>query len=334
MYKSIRNSFFFLYTLLVFSFAFVFYFPVIVSAAQVTLEWDENSEEDLAGYRVFCRQEGHNYDYYNPIWQGTENTCTISGEAEESRYFFVVRAVNTSNMESGNSNEVYYDVGDNVELDRIEIEGPTIVNENSRARYACRAYYTNGSSKLVVPDIVEIDCLDIAEFSIAGILTTYEVYSNEICRIYATYAEDNIEETATYRITIKDTDTPEVIVDNGDAGTSSTGTWKLSNGPSPYGNSSLYSQEAKATYKFEAAVDGFHEVSVWWTTRWTRCASVDIEIYDDATWLDTVEVNQKINGGQWNMLGTYAFGGTGRVIIRSDGGCDACADAVMFALEE
>ena len=116
MCKSIKSSCFFLsflYKLLVFSFVFVFYCPVIVSAAQVTLEWDENSEEDLAGYRVFCRPEGHDYDYHNPVWEGTDNTCTIFEDVEDTRYFFVARAVNTSGMESANSNEVNYRNEDN-----------------------------------------------------------------------------------------------------------------------------------------------------------------------------------------------------------------------------
>ena len=57
----------------------------------------------------------------------------------------------------------------------------------------------------------------------------------------------------------------EYIVDNGDAGTSATGTWRVSSAPSPYNDSSLYSNDDEATYTFEAAVDGLCEVSLWWT---------------------------------------------------------------------
>ena len=111
MYKSIKSSYFFFpffYKLLVFSFPFAFCFPVIASAAQVTLEWDENDETDLAGYRVFCRQEGHNYDYYNPVWEGAETNCTIFGLDDNTSYYFVARAYNTSGEESSNSNQVFY----------------------------------------------------------------------------------------------------------------------------------------------------------------------------------------------------------------------------------
>ena len=61
MYKYIRICRFFssfLFGLLFLAFGFVSFSPAIALAAQVTLTWDENSEENLAGYRVFCRQAG------------------------------------------------------------------------------------------------------------------------------------------------------------------------------------------------------------------------------------------------------------------------------------
>lgn len=75
----------------------------------VTLEWDANTEEDLAGYRVFCRQAGQSYNYGTPNWEGAEITCTISGLADNAAYHFVARAFDTSGNESGDSNEVMRD---------------------------------------------------------------------------------------------------------------------------------------------------------------------------------------------------------------------------------
>ena len=89
----------------------VFYFvlisPNIASAVQLTLEWDANSEPELAGYRVFSRQEGQNYNFDYPAWEGTQTTCTIF--YLDTAYYFVVRAYDTFGLESGNSNEVFYD---------------------------------------------------------------------------------------------------------------------------------------------------------------------------------------------------------------------------------
>ena len=248
MNRNIRSSRFspsIIYILLIFAFAFISFSPATASGYQVTLVWDENSETNLAGYRVFCRQVDQSYDYDTPAWEGTGTTCTVFDLDDNTVYCFVARAYDNFDNMSTDSNEVRYQPEDS--------DQPTI---------------ESGS---------------------------------------------------------------QVIIDNGDAGTSSTGTWKVSSGPNPYGDNSLYSQDGDATHSFEAYADGFYEVSIWWTYHSTRCTSVPIEIYDGDTWLDTVKVNQQSNGGQWNVLGTYAFNGTARIVIISEGNCTTCADAVRFA---
>jgi len=82
-----------------------------VFSAEVTLAWYPNSEEDLAGYRVFCCQEGESYHYNDPAWEGdkTETSCTIYNLDDHTTYCFVVRAFDTSGNESGDSNEVCYE---------------------------------------------------------------------------------------------------------------------------------------------------------------------------------------------------------------------------------
>jgi len=109
-----RSSGFFLLSLLFFVALapILFLSPQNVYAVDVTLAWDPNSEEDLAGYRVFCRAEGQSYDYSSPVWEGTDTSCTIDEtiyELDDSiTYYFVVRAFDTSGNESGDSNEVCY----------------------------------------------------------------------------------------------------------------------------------------------------------------------------------------------------------------------------------
>ena len=84
----------------------VFSIPNSSGSTQVTLEWSPNSEPDLAGYRVFLREEGQSYDYTNPSWEGTDTTCTIYNLDETKTYYFVARAFDTEGLESGDSNEV------------------------------------------------------------------------------------------------------------------------------------------------------------------------------------------------------------------------------------
>jgi PKD repeat protein len=101
-------SIIFWYTL--FTFAFFFLRIINASAAtQVSLEWSPNSESDLAGYRVFCREQNQSYDYANPSWEGTDTYCTSYDLDETKTYCFVVRAFDNDGFESGNSIEVCHE---------------------------------------------------------------------------------------------------------------------------------------------------------------------------------------------------------------------------------
>ncbi|MBW2318274.1 MAG: fibronectin type III domain-containing protein, partial [Deltaproteobacteria bacterium] len=98
-----------LITLFSFCFALgLFLFPQSGLAAQVTLAWDANTEGDLAGYRLFYHGEGETYNYDAPGWQGTDTTCAVSGLTENTTYYFVARAYDTSNNESADSQEISY----------------------------------------------------------------------------------------------------------------------------------------------------------------------------------------------------------------------------------
>ena len=79
-----------------------------VWAADITLAWNPNTEEDLSGYRIYYREEGQNYDYQNPAWEGTATTCTIPDLNNNTTYYFIARAFDTSNNESEDSDEACY----------------------------------------------------------------------------------------------------------------------------------------------------------------------------------------------------------------------------------
>jgi len=102
-----RFNYSFLFCFIFSALTFIF-FPGYNSFAstQVVLEWTPNSESDLAGYKVFCREEGQSYGYSNPSWEGTDTYCTIYDLDETKTYCFVARAYNTEGFESGDSDEV------------------------------------------------------------------------------------------------------------------------------------------------------------------------------------------------------------------------------------
>ena len=100
---------------------FVWSTPAPVYAFDVTLQWDENPEADLAGYKVYYKtgtSGGEPYngtgviidDFYvestdSPIDVGNRTEVNLKGLDEEVIYYFVVTAYNTSGLESGYSNE-------------------------------------------------------------------------------------------------------------------------------------------------------------------------------------------------------------------------------------
>lgn len=76
----------------------------------VQLEWDPNSESDLAGYNLYrSTQSGSGYVRLNgsliPTPTYTDNTIQPG-----QTYYYVCTAVNSSDLESGFSNEVPYSV--------------------------------------------------------------------------------------------------------------------------------------------------------------------------------------------------------------------------------
>ena len=79
----------------------------------VELAWERNDEVDLEGYRVFRREEGLDYDYNAPAWEGydpndSDPNCVVRNMEEGKVYYFVARAFDTWGNESENSNEVRY----------------------------------------------------------------------------------------------------------------------------------------------------------------------------------------------------------------------------------
>lgn len=150
-------------------------------------------------------------------------------------------------------------------------------------------------------------------------------------------AASNSEGTTVQDFTVE-IGTDPIIIDNGDLQTSFTGIWKVSGGTNPYdpadpGATSAWSRNGD-TYKwiFTPPSSGTYQFSMWWTQWSSRSTSVPVNI-EHAGGMDTLLINQRINGGQWNILGSYSFI-AGRsytiTIVSQPGPTSTCADAVRF----
>jgi fibronectin type 3 domain-containing protein len=78
--------------------------PPPAGPGTATLSWNPNTEPDVAGYRVYVGLASGVYG--PPIDAGHLTTLQVTNLALGQTYYFVVTAVNTSNLESGFSNEV------------------------------------------------------------------------------------------------------------------------------------------------------------------------------------------------------------------------------------
>jgi hypothetical protein len=125
----------------------------------------------------------------------------------------------------------------------------------------------------------------------------------------------------------------ETILDNGEEGTSSTGSWSRSKGRYRHGRDISRSSEAGSvyTYRVEVPRAGEYEVFLWWPAHKKNASSVRIEASPDDAAVHEFTVDQRNNGGRWNSLGIFEASGDLTVAVFSDGDGYACADAVRVA---
>ncbi len=73
-------------------------------AMDVTLEWDANTESNLAGYKLHWGTQAGSYSSSTDVGNVTVYTLTLGNGAE---YYIAATAYDTDNLESDYSNEVW-----------------------------------------------------------------------------------------------------------------------------------------------------------------------------------------------------------------------------------
>ena len=104
--------------------------------------------------------------------------------------------------DTGNGTPPVVDMGayEFIDMNYIEITGPTEVDEDSGAQYTCTAYYSGGSTSIVTDSATWSEDSTYASIESNGYLTTTSVTSEQPCTITASYGGM----TDTHDITIKD----------------------------------------------------------------------------------------------------------------------------------
>jgi hyaluronate lyase len=138
-------------------------------------------------------------------------------------------------------------------------------------------------------------------------------------------------------------------VDNTDTGaeksfTVLSGTWSSGTSPSGfYGANFRYAStinrtaNARAQWSCSTLAAGRYEVYAWWPAAADRSKRVPYVIKNGAAVLATVNVDQTLNGGSWQLLGAYDFSAGGHAVEVNNGKTKVlktektvAADAVKF----
>ncbi|MBN1217920.1 MAG: hypothetical protein JXM69_03240, partial [Anaerolineae bacterium] len=133
----------------------------------------------------------------------------------------------------------------------------------------------------------------------------------------------------------------EIIIDNNDPGfftSYAQDVWQEypQDGGQHYDSSHYYNREVgtgqdTATWSFTVPKPGNYDVYAWWWEGSWRPSDVPYTI-NYAGNSTTVRMDQRINGSQWNLLGTYYFENGGSVTVSDDvsSGQDIVADAIRL----
>lgn len=79
----------------------------IAHSAQVTLAWNPNSEQDLAGYKIYYGNSSGSYQLSLDV--GNTTTCTLSNVEGGKTYYFAATSYDSEGYESDFSDELTYD---------------------------------------------------------------------------------------------------------------------------------------------------------------------------------------------------------------------------------
>ena len=133
----------------------------------------------------------------------------------------------------------------------------------------------------------------------------------------------------------------EMVIDNTDVRFSTNhaqGSWQqyTQSGGQHYADSHHYNVESgtgqdQAIWSFTVPKPGYYDMYAWWWAGDWRPSDVPYTVnhYGGAT---TVRMNQRLDGGQWNLLGTYYLEDMGSVVMSDDvaSGQDIVADAIKL----
>ena len=122
----------------------------------------------------------------------------------------------------------------------------------------------------------------------------------------------------------------ELLVDDGASGTSSVGIWLPSSATGGYNGRSLYAKTSGSyTWMRSISAPTSFDVYARWT-EWSSRTPLAPYVIEHSNGTSTVTVDQRANGGKWNLLGRYSFDALVKVTLKVTGTATYCADALRL----
>ena len=126
--------------------------PATIAATQASFTWDSNPDPDVAGYRVFCREQNQPHDYTSPRWEGADTHSTVYGLDEGTPYCCVARALDIEGFESEDSNEICFDPSSQADQPPVPNEPPSAITGEDQTVDEGVVVTLDGSSSLDIDD--------------------------------------------------------------------------------------------------------------------------------------------------------------------------------------
>ncbi|OZG73378.1 hypothetical protein BTA51_10135 [Hahella sp. CCB-MM4] len=130
--------------------------------------------------------------------------------------------------------------------------------------------------------------------------------------------------------------TPDpIVVDNGDATTSSVGSWSTSTYTAGYYGSNYQFMSGPSgsgtsyTWGLPVTLPGNYKVYARWTSTNARASDATYSVATTSG-AETAVVSQKTDGGSWNLLGTYSLDANAAVTLSGYGNNYVIADAIRI----
>lgn len=221
--------------------------PVFCFAETVTLTWQANTESDLNGYHVYVGTSSRKYGPPIPVGKTTEYVFNNLEGGE--KYYFALTSLDTAGNESGFSSEVskYVEKTGSSSNSGSPVSNTTEVaiwwTQYSTRSSAVPVKIYDGSSLLATKTVNQRT--NGGKWNVLGSYT----FKNSP-KVVIIAQNSDAGSSCADAVRLKSADGKSVVIDNGKSGTSSSGTWKTSNGSGYYGSKSVYSRNG--TYEFTA----------------------------------------------------------------------------------